>query len=90
MGPAALLLAALNVLGFALKSSAMPNRFIPAMLLVVGGAVYPYVADYTTLTSNNPTVLAVLYGICIGGAAVGVHQAVRGFHSPDVPLPPKS
>lgn len=86
LGPIGALVLALNVIGFfAKKTKGLPNDAIPWILMAIGGGVYPFIADYTTIVSNYPTILAIIYGICLGGMSVGIHQGVSRLLGGDKP-----
>ena len=94
LSPPVLLMLALNVVGWVAKQSALPNRFIPPLLILLGAIAYPMVYDYGDMVLNvrHQLAIAVIQGICIGGAAVGAHQAMRAFArgNDDSTLPPKA
>lgn len=81
LSPPVLLLVALNAVGWAAKQSSLPNKCIPWLLLIIGGCVYPMIYDYSDMIINcrNQLAVAVLQGVCIGGAAVGVFEATKVF-----------
>lgn len=76
-----LLLIALNVVGFALKQVPnFPNWSIPLALVALGAIVYPLIAEAADVSYNvpYPVALNVVFGFCIGGGAVAMHQLARG------------
>lgn len=78
VSPRFALVLALCVIGFWLKRSPVPNWVIPWVLVLLGGVVFPIIAevkndDYTA----SLIVYNVLIGILMGAASVGLHQAMR-------------
>ena len=63
----------LNWLGSRVKISAIPNEYIPAILVAVGGVVY---LSTSWLLSNPFDKSQILVGLAAGFVAVGSHQAV--------------
>ncbi len=81
LSPPLALAFALNVIGYLLKQSPIPNWLIPLILLTLGGAAYPFIAEAGKISYhvNNPMVFNVIIGLCIGGASTGLHQVFRQF-----------
>lgn len=81
LSPPIALLAALTVLGYALKKSPIQNWVIPLLLPAVGSVVYPFVAEIAEVsyTVRNPTVFNGIIGFLIGWASTGGNQAIRQF-----------
>lgn len=88
--PAVALMIVLNGLGFILKAiPQIPNKVIPLILFVVGGAVYPFIGNYEAAT-KLPAPLLVVYGCGIALAAIGLFESGRTLllkDSPAVPQP---
>lgn len=81
MSPPLALIALLNLIGFSLKKSPIKDGYIPLVLIVIGGAVYPYISDIGQITFKvrNPFVLQAIYGALFGGASVGINQVWKQF-----------
>lgn len=81
IGAPVALAAVLNIVGFALKKSPAPDWLIPIIIMVIGGAAFPQIADYSKITyeCKNPQVLMALFGVGIGGVAVGLHHGFKQF-----------
>lgn len=80
IAPPAILMIVLNGIGFCLKkANFFPNRIIPIMLLLLGGASYPFVGEYSprVAAARFPVALMVVYGIGIGLAAVGSFESAK-------------
>lgn len=80
MSPPFLLALVLTGFGKVLKATPrIPDWSIPYILPIIGAVIYPWVADAAMLTAkvSHPTVLNALYGVGIGGWAVGLNQAFR-------------
>lgn len=78
VSPRIALVLLLNVIGYWMKRSQVPNWLIPMTLMVLGGAGYTIFADvkdddYTAkLITHN-----VVIGALLGASSVGLHSAVR-------------
>jgi len=72
--PLALFVLGLNVLGKVIKKSQIDNRFIPAILAVVGGATCHFVVKDLPVWNFFNTITHVWFGVFIGYGAVGIHQ----------------
>jgi hypothetical protein len=73
LSPPLLLALALNLIGYALRASPIPNWTIPFLLMSAGGVAGPYIlADGDALLAER-----VLRGVVLGGFAVGLNQAWR-------------
>lgn len=81
LSPPVMLALLLNIVGALLKKSPVPNWIIPWCLIVMGGVLFPFVAEQQTVVYNsyNPTVYTVIIGCCIGGASVALYEGVSGF-----------
>lgn len=82
LSPPVLLAVFLNVIGFSLKKVPwLPGWSIPLLLIAAGAGMFPYIADQASVSYQveNPAVFNGIIGGCIGGLAVGLHQAVSGF-----------
>lgn len=80
--PPLLLALAINLLLYALKRMPWyPNEYLPITAVVVGAAVYPWIADATNVVANvrSPLAYSVVLGAAIGGLSVAMHQQVRQF-----------
>lgn len=73
IGPQALLVAGLNILGWMFKQSPIKNWLIPIILPIAGGAAAPFVITGDGLT----LAVKILYGFGLGWTAVGANQAWR-------------
>lgn len=71
-----LLVLVLNVLGFVLKHTPVPNRFIPLVIIIVGTVVHPAIASPGTVGPDfrNPTMVLALYGFLLGALAWTLHS----------------
>lgn len=76
----------LNWLGSKVKISAIPNEFIPAILVAVGGVVY---VSTSWLLSNPFDKSQILVGLATGFVAVGSHQALVRTKQAFTGEPPK-
>lgn len=81
IGAPVALAAVLNLIGFAIKKSPIPNWAIPLIIMAIGGAAFPQIADYSKITyeCKNPQILMALFGVGIGGVSVGLHQGLKQF-----------
>jgi Phage holin family Hol44, in holin superfamily V len=81
LSPPALLAVGLWFLGSGLKKSPMPDWLIPFVLPCVGAALFPFIADTTSVSYSvkSPTAFNAIVGFCIGGAAVAMNEAVKQF-----------
>jgi hypothetical protein len=77
LAPSALLIALLNTVGLAIQATRIPNRFIPLILLALGGVAYP-----TFAPEAHWTLRGIFFGIILGGSAVGFHQLQRQLRTP--------
>jgi hypothetical protein len=73
LSPHALLVGALNILGWVLKQSPIKNWLIPVILPTVGAAAYPFLPG----ALGEGVVTNVLVGVSLGWTAVGTNQFVR-------------
>lgn len=89
LSPPILLMVFLNVIGWVLKRTPFPNNWIPLALLFLGGLTYPFIYDrgQVVLNVEYPLALVIIYGVCIGGASVGVFEATKTFSKKDDPMP---
>ena len=58
------------------------NHWIPAILMVIGGVVYPLLINPAKLnweSECHPVVLATIQGIAFGGVATALHQGFKQF-----------
>ena len=81
LSPPILLALALNLLGSFLKKSPIQDWLIPFVLIGVGAAVYPVIAEVgkVSFAVASPTAFNAVIGAVIGGASVGINQAFRQF-----------
>lgn len=68
-----LVLAACLVVGYIIKTSFsfVPNKYIPAILAVVGAVINVLVGGVSVET--------IVYGAVMGLSSTGLHQAFKGF-----------
>lgn len=66
----------LNVLGKIIKHSPIDNKYIPAILAVVGGATCHFVVEKLPIWSFFNTITHVWFGIGLGYMSVGIHQQI--------------
>lgn len=79
LSPPVLLMLFLNLIGFALnKSPFIDNKYIPLLLPITGGILYPFIGTIEA-TQRHPSVHLAIIGCIIGGAAVGTNQLYRQF-----------
>lgn len=71
----------LNLVGFGLKKSKLPDWTIPLILIGIGAGTFPFIAETAKVSyqCHNPSILMAIYGGCIGGLSVGLNQALRQF-----------
>lgn len=76
-----LLVLFLNGIGWLAKESPIPNRYIPHLLCLLGGIIYPAVYDYGKMIINTKYqwLVASIYGCLIGLSAVGTYKAWTGL-----------
>jgi len=85
---AVLLFFVLIVLGWALKISAFPNRFIPLAVLGAGSGLNLLIGDVGKVdpTQRNPQVILAMWGLCIAFVAWTAHNTVLWRLEKYVPL----
>lgn len=68
----------LVLMGVAWKKSALPNRWLPVVNLLVGGIVYPIIAYRPSLDQKfyHPVTTLVLIGLLIGLLAEVAHEGI--------------
>jgi hypothetical protein len=66
---------ALLICGKLLKLSPIANRWIPAILCVLGAVIFPFVAPERPDLSH-PVIYNAILGFLAGGAAVGIHSVL--------------
>lgn len=66
-----IIIVVMAVIGYVAKQSGLPDKYIPLLLMILGGAAGVALA----LGSQDVDVLhGLFYGIICGGAPVGFHQ----------------
>ena len=79
LSPPVLLMLFLNLVGYGLnKNPYVENKFIPVILFILGGILYPFIGILDA-TQRHPHVHLGIIGMIIGGAAVGANQILRQF-----------
>lgn len=76
LSPPVLLMFFLNMVGYALNKSPIDNKYIPIIMFVLGGIIYPFIGMIEA-SQRHPAVHLGIIGCCIGGAAVGANQVLR-------------
>lgn len=77
LSPPVLLMLFLNLVGYGLsKAPVLDNKWIPLILPILGGIVYPFIGTIEA-SQRHPTVHLAIIGCIIGGAAVGTNQLFR-------------
>jgi len=70
----------LNVVGVMVSRTAIDNKYIPMILMLLGGVLYPFIETSEAVsTLRYPMVKEFVIGVCVGGLSVGLNQAVRQF-----------
>ena len=66
----------LNVIGYLMKKSPIPSWTIPWTLILIGGAIFPFIIEDGTIVWNSryPEVYTFMVGGMIGFASVGVYE----------------
>lgn len=79
LSPPLALALALSFVGFGLKRSPVADWLIPWILIAAGAALYPLISEVGKIsyTVSHPEAFAAVIGACIGGFAVGGHQAIK-------------
>jgi hypothetical protein len=72
LSPPILLALALNLVGYALRQSPVPNWLIPFLLMLIGAGTAPFL-----FTGPGTMAQRILQGLVLGGFAVGLNQAWR-------------
>lgn len=78
----------LNLLGFFLKQfSFFPNKYIPAILLVLGMTVYMLVGNPGAVenTIRHPSLVLAMWGFLLGAMAVFLHEKVLRYLEKIIP-----
>lgn len=79
LSPPVLLMLFLNLVGVGLnKSPIIDNKYIPLVLPITGGIVYPFIGIIEA-TQRHPIVHLAIIGCIIGAGAVGTNQLYRQF-----------
>lgn len=82
LSPPVLLMLFLNLVGFGLtKTPVIDNKWIPILLFLLGGFLYPFIG-IVEASQRHPTVHLAIIGSIIGGAAVGTNQVFRQIKTP--------
>lgn len=93
MSPPVALGAVLFVIGSVLNKSPIPSWWIPIILSACGGIAFPFLipASQVGFECPYPEALLVVYGMLIGLAPTGLHQAFKQFKKdkPDEPAKPQ-
>jgi hypothetical protein len=81
LSPPVALTVALNLVGVFLKKSPINDWLIPFILMVLGAVVYPFICETAKVSYQvtYPVILNAIYGLCIGGLAVGIHASWKSF-----------
>lgn len=79
LSPPVILAVALNFVGLALKKSPVADWLIPWLLILIGGAVFPFIAETGKINyeCKNPFILHAIFGMAIGGLAIGLNQGIK-------------
>lgn len=83
----------LNVVGVIVARTAIENKWIPLILMLSGGILYPLIEPYDSgSTLQYPLIKQFVVGVCIGGLSVGLNQTLRQFipNKKDENTPPSS
>ena len=77
-GPAVVTVVACIGLGYILKALPFPNKYIPPVVWLTGGVLFPILAPAGSAPSTvrNPTLLFVIVGMVMGFAAWVIHRVV--------------
>lgn len=79
--PPVMLATVLFFVGMGLKRSPLADWFVPILLGITGGLLWPFMAEPVHLDYEvrNPFVLNSIYGVGIGAMPTWLHQTVKQF-----------
>ena len=89
LGPVALFMVFLNIVGLGIKQSNIPTKYNVWILPVLGAVIYPFLSEYTAPTVApdgtwmspyfRPALVHVFQGWVIGWGCIGANQAWKLF-----------